>query len=141
MTTIPDAPLQLWPRWKHWPDDGTIAHVLQTGGIRTKSGGCAALPGGFFVRCVADRTLSSGMYRVLTLPSSAMRTITMSGANWDWTALFEGNLSAQAVDTDWGVSLEIVPDTIANAVEATLKLFGFNEATDQPIVVDDGWLV
>lgn len=130
----------LWPEHRIWPEDDTIVHILQTGTIRTASDGCAALPGGFFARTTDRSHTSAGEYRVLTLPQSAVNLIAMSGADWMWDKQFEGHLSNRASDTHWFVRLEVVPDNVADAVRATLALDGWNPDTDEPMVVEDGWM-
>lgn len=130
----------LWPEHRIWPEDDTIIHILQTGTIMTTSGECAALPGGFFARTTARSHLSAGVYRVLTLPQSAINLIAMSGGSWMWDKPFEGQLSNRASDTDWFVRIERVPPDVADAVRATLALDGWNPDTDEPMVVEDGWM-
>ena len=130
----------LWPEHRIWPEEDTLVHLLQTGTIRTASGGCAALPGGFFARTTTRSHGSSGEYRVLTLPQSAVNLIAMSRAYWNWDKTFEGQLSSRAANTDWFVRIERVPPDVADAVRATLALDGWNPDTDEPMVVEDGWM-
>ena len=40
----------------------------------------------------------------------------------------------------WVVRLEVVPDSVADAVRETLALDGWNPDTDEPMVVEDGWM-
>ena len=130
----------LWPEHRIWPEDDTIIHILQTNTIRAASGRCAALPGGFFARTTERTHMAAGVYRVLTLPQSAVKLIAMSGGSWNWSCVFEGQLSNRASDTDWFVRLEVVPPDVADAVRATLALDGWNPDTDHPMVVEDGWM-
>lgn len=128
-----------WPRWKHIPEVGTIAHILMLGHLsRLNEDEFSLIPGGFFAEVVriSDHK-TRGEVRIITTPTSIQAHHRYAG--WAWDDTFPVDLRAGAHGD--GARLEIVPDDVQDAVRAFAMLNDWSVDRDcQPIVVEDGWL-